>query len=760
MTARRVGKKELARATPTTPAPQAAFVLTRALASSYGILIVFPGIVLGVGLFLTLVGQRALRASNVTLGQARLAEQAQLVASHLQSALAAADPMLDRLSDFALTATPEQPPERAAAILLDVMQGHAGVAFASISFPDGTFQGSYVDTDGALRFQDSRVGQHDTHVRRYDYQGYDALRPLREETTAYDPRLRDFYALAAAERARIWTKPYPFYGTRYTGITRAAPVYLQKHGEQSLHAVLTVDFDVSELSHLLRSGELAGMRTLLFTPSGTLLAYPQGEKQIVGLPLTREHTLKYSDLHDPTLNAFFTALAAQQSAPASNLLAFEVGGAQHLAALANVSPPHSALDWTVAYVVPERVFFQSLHTYGQRSFGIAAVAVLLALGVSVAFARLVVRVRREAAEARAEAKRAHQQARELGSYRLVTCLGKGGMGEVWRAEHTLLAREAAIKLIRLDSGAPSTSEAQERFRREAQTLAALRSRNTIELFDYGVASDGTFFYVMELLDGLDLESLVVKYGPQPPGRVLRLLMQACRSLAEAHDAGLVHRDIKPANLFVCRAADEVDLVKVLDFGLVRELSGAEPDAPPLSTAAVLATTAAAGHEPPALDAKLTRAGTVMGTPEFMAPEQALGSPLDGRADLYALGCVGYWLLTGRLLFPKDTPMMILIAHIKEPPPSLAEHAPGVPHALERCIMDCLAKSPDQRPQTARDLLRRLAEAEAELQPSQIWSEARAHAWWQLYQPAARSSLSQGLTPSPQAQLRIADVRDS
>ncbi|HXK17009.1 MAG TPA: protein kinase [Polyangiaceae bacterium] len=761
MTARRVGKKELAHATPTTPAPKAAFVLTRALASPYGILIVFPAIVVAVGLFLTLVGQRALRASNLALGQQRLAEQAQLVASHLHSALEAADPMLDRLSDFALTATPEQPPERAAAILFDVMQGHAGVAFASISFPDGTFEGSYVDKDGAVRFQQSHVGQHGTLVRRYDYQGYGVISALREETNEYDPRLRDFYAEAAAQRTRIWTKPYPFYGSHYTGITRAAPVYLQKHGEPSLHAVLTVDFDVNELSHLLRSGELADVRTLLFTRSGTLLAYPQGEKRIAALPLGRDHTLQYTDLNDPELNALFAALprAAQPQAPTPNLLSFEVGGAQHLAALAHVSPPHSALDWTVAYVVPERVFFQSLHTYGQRSFGIAALAVLLALGVSVAFARLVVRVRRDAAEARAEAKRANQQARELGSYRLVTCLGKGGMGEVWRAEHTLLAREAAIKLIRLDSGAPSTSEAQERFRREAQTLAQLRSRNTIELFDYGVASDGTFFYVMELLDGLDLESLVIKHGPQPPGRVLRLLMQACRSLGEAHDAGLVHRDIKPANVFVCRAADEVDVVKVLDFGLVRELSGEEPDAPPLSTQAVWDTTGAAGQPPPTSDAKLTRAGTVMGTPEFMAPEQALGKPLDGRADLYALGCVAYWLLTGRLLFRKDAPMMILIAHIKEPPPSLDEQAPGVPHGLKLCIMDCLAKSPEHRPQSARELLRRLTEAETELTPEQTWTEARAHAWWQLHQPPTPSSLSHGLTPSPQAQLRIADVED-
>jgi serine/threonine-protein kinase len=375
---------------------------------------------------------------------------------------------------------------------------------------------------------------------------------------------------------------------------------------------------------------------------------------------------------------------------------------------------------------------------------------------------LVVRVRREAAEARAEAKRANQEARELGSYRLVKCLGKGGMGEVWRAEHRLLAREAAIKLIRLDSGAPSTSEAQERFRREAQTLAALRSRNTIELFDYGVASDGTFFYVMELLDGLDLESLVVKYGPQPPARVLRLLMQACRSLAEAHDVGLVHRDIKPANLFVCRAADEVDVVKVLDFGLVRALTeGEEPDAPPLSTRAVLATTAAAGLETP-LDGKLTRAGSVMGTPEFMAPEQALGQKLDGRADLYALGCVGYWLLTGQLVFKKETAMMLLIAHINEPPPSLDTRAPGpVPRGLKLCIMDCLAKAPAQRPQTARELLRRLGEAEQESLGDQSWSDERAQAWWQTHQPATRVSLSASLTPSPspKEERRIADARD-
>jgi serine/threonine protein kinase len=760
MTAPRIGKRELAREETATNGQSRTRLLTRALASSYGILIVFPGIVVSVGLFLTLLGQRSLTDSNRDLGQHRLAEQAKLVASHLRGALDSADPMLDRLSDFTLEHTPDKPKEAAAAVLLDLMQGRPGVAYVSISFTDGTFQGAFFE-GGRVLFQDSRVGPSRdgglpfTNVRRFEYRGHDALTPLDEAASQYDPRRRDFYVKASVARTRVWTKPYPFYGNHHTGVTRAAPVYLQDGGERRLHAVLTVDFDVDELSRLLRAGELPDMHTLLFTGNGTLLAYPQGEQRIAKLPLSLEHALSYRELKDPTLDAFFAKLGPNPRL-GRQLLAFDVAGVSHLAALAPVSED-SSLDWTVAYTVPERVFFESLHAYGQRSFGIAAIAVFLALGVSVAFARLVVRVRREARDAREEAKRANQAARELGSYRLVKCLGKGGMGEVWRAEHRLLAREAAIKLIRHADGEPASKEAQERFRREAQTLAQLRSRNTIELFDYGVSSDGTFFYVMELLEGLDLESLVIKNGPQPPGRVLRLLMQACRSLGEAHEVSLVHRDIKPANLFVCRVADEVDVVKVLDFGLVRALKGDEDDTEPLSTQAVFETTAAASLQAP-LDAKLTRAGSVMGTPEFMAPEQALGRKLDGRADLYALGCVGYWLLTGRLVFHKNTPMLTLLAHIQEPPPSLDEMVVGgVPHGLKLCIVDCLAKSPDHRPQDARALLTRLVEAERQLEPDQVWTEERAQAWWQKYQPATRPSSPAGLTPSPNAQVRIADI---
>jgi len=244
------------------------------------------------------------------------------------------------------------------------------------------------------------------------------------------------------------------------------------------------------------------------------------------------------------------------------------------------------------------------------------------------------------------------KARRLGAYQLEERLGAGGMGEVWRARHRMLARPAAIKLIRPDvlgSASEGGRTLLERFEHEAQATASLRSPHTIEVYDFGLSQDGTFFYVMELLDGIDLQKLVDQDGPQPPERVIHLLSQACHSLHEAHQAGMVHRDIKPANLFVCRYGLDLDFVKVLDFGLVKEQQ--------------IRGTAAA---------TLTECGTIIGTPGFMAPEVALGKEgVDGRADLYALGCVGYWLLTGSMLFEVATPMDMVVKHVTEAPEPLA-----------------------------------------------------------------------------------------
>ncbi len=381
---------------------------------------------------------------------------------------------------------------------------------------------------------------------------------------------------------------------------------------------------------------------------------------------------------------------------------------------------------------------------------------LLATLLSTAFARLVVRVRKEASEARDAARRARKEARELGSYRLVEKLGAGGMGEVWRAEHRLLARQAAIKLIRQEEGASVGKVAQERFRREAQSLASLRSRNTIELFDYGVTEDGTFFYVMELLDGLDLETLVAKDGPQSPARVVKLLIQACRSLAEAHSTGLVHRDVKPANIFVCRVADELDIVKVLDFGLVRTVNQDEPEldepAPLVSPATTSDAPSESSERLSALgrgeaDAssapRLTRADHVMGTPDFMAPVQAMGGEVDARADIYALGGVAFWLLAARPVFLARSVLAQLTAQMCEQPVPIQEVcAADIPPALAALIHSCLAKVPGERPQTAGELLESLLAIDREI--GKEW-DSQLHAWWQNWDGARPELMSTSAT---------------
>jgi len=303
------------------------------------------------------------------------------------------------------------------------------------------------------------------------------------------------------------------------------------------------------------------------------------------------------------------------------------------------------------------------------------------------------------------------KARELGSYRLEEVLGKGGMGEVYRASHHTLARPAAIKLIRQEVlGGTSAAGARlilERFRREAQATASLKSPHTISLYDFGVSEDGTFFLVMELLDGLDLERLVQTFGPVPVERAVYLLEQACASLEEAHVNGLVHRDIKAGNIFTCRLGLEVDFVKVLDFGLVK----AESSDPGQSL--------------------LTAPNTTAGTPAYIAPETVLGTQVDHRADIYALGCVAYWLVTGKLVFDAPSAVAMMLKHANEPPIAPSRRTEiELPAAFDEVILSCLAKRPHDRPQSARELAARLRAAV----PGAEWDEERATRWWERHRP--------------------------
>jgi len=314
-----------------------------------------------------------------------------------------------------------------------------------------------------------------------------------------------------------------------------------------------------------------------------------------------------------------------------------------------------------------------------------------------------------------------RQARELGSYELIEQIGAGGMGAVWRARHRFLARDAAVKLVRPESLGDSDSAAQaqlRRFEREAQATALLRSQHSIRLFDFGTADDGSFYYVMELLEGRDLESLIKEFGPLPQERAMFVLRQVCHSLAEAHARGMVHRDIKPANIYLCRMGLEFDFVKVLDFGLVQTR---RPD----PSTAVTET--------------LITAQKLIGTPAYMAPEVILGrDDVDRRADVYAIGCVAFYLLTGTRVFQDGNQMQVLVDHVHTPPvPPSSRISPPLSREVDQFVLDCLRKDPTERPQDAKELLQRIEASNL----ASTWSNAHAYAWWQARLPELSAPLS-------------------
>lgn len=322
---------------------------------------------------------------------------------------------------------------------------------------------------------------------------------------------------------------------------------------------------------------------------------------------------------------------------------------------------------------------------------------------------------------------AAQKAQDLGSYQLESLIGRGGMGEVWRARHKMLAREAAIKIIRpelVEGGSARQADvAVRRFEREARVTADLQSPHTVYLYDFGTSREGHFYFVMELLDGISLQRLVQSFGPQPGSRVIHLLRQVCLSLEEAHARGMVHRDLKPSNIMACKVALQHDFVKVLDFGLVKPTQADDIT-------------------------NLTVEGVSAGTPGYIAPEIAMGEErIDGRADLYTLGCVAYFLLTGTMVFTETSPTAMAVAHVQKvpAPPSERTELPIAPD-LERVVLQCLAKKADDRPASARALIRMLdACADAKQ-----WCTDDADAWWRTHLPPSSSLRTPAIDDQPVA----------
>ncbi len=293
-----------------------------------------------------------------------------------------------------------------------------------------------------------------------------------------------------------------------------------------------------------------------------------------------------------------------------------------------------------------------------------------------------------------------EKAKQVGPYTLLGKLGAGGMGVVYKARHALLRRPTAVKLLPVDKiGADSL----QRFEREVQHTAELTHPNTVAIHDYGRSADGVFYYAMEFLDGVDLETLVRRCGPMSPGRVAFILRQACDALDEAHTRGLIHRDVKPANIMLCRQGRRADVVKVLDFGLVKDL---------------------------AVEDGVTREDAIAGTPAYIAPETLTDpSRVGPGVDIYAMGAVAYWLLTGQTVFKGKTHVEVFAHHVHTQPAAPSREVDGLPESFDRLILQCLSKKPADRPASAASLV----EALDALAAAHPWSSKDAHAWWDAFE---------------------------
>jgi len=361
----------------------------------------------------------------------------------------------------------------------------------------------------------------------------------------------------------------------------------------------------------------------------------------------------------------------------------------------------------IALRIFDEPFYRALQSIvGRETVTDLGLALVISVLTSTVGTQIIYSLRREA-----------RVARNMGQYQLQERIAVGGMGEIWRASHRFLARPAAIKVIQPEKVDPldrsAAAEVLERFEREAQATATLESLHTVRVYDFGRTDDGEFYYAMELLNGFDVEQLVERYGPIGPARAVHLLVQACDSLAEAHALGQVHRDIKPSNLFLCKVGLAFDVIKVLDFGLVTRAGSEETR-----------------------DARLQDEG-MAGTPAYMAPEQVLAvTTIDERADIYALGCVAYWMITGHTLFDIERPLAMAVAHVKAPPmpPSRRTEMP-VPKDLEAVIMQCLEKEPARRPATAEELSTMLLACAC----GDVWGPGSAREWWNKHRPLEHSA---------------------
>jgi serine/threonine protein kinase len=507
----------------------------------------------------------------------------------------------------------------------------------------------------------------------------------------YDPRTRPWFQGAMAQAGRgtpstFWTEPYVFFTTKEPGITVATTV-TSRQGDTLVIALDLLLMDISRFTSQLPVRQ-HGIAAVL-TPEGRVLGVPRHEHFQDAKALKQAVLSPAADLGIEPLSDAVSRWRAAGSEQ-EQIFSFKSQGEGWWAGFEPFDLSPQRRLW-IGVAVPETDFLQQVKRERDRmllvTLGAVLLAVLMALLMDRAFRRKV--------------HQAVQAARQLGQYNLQEEIGTGAMGSVYRAQHAMLRRPTAIKLLRPDQ--VENEAAMARFEREARLTSRLNHPHTIAIYDYGKTPDGVFYYAMEYLVAVDLQTLVRQTGPMVPARMTYVLRQVCGSLQEAHGIGLIHRDIKPSNIMLTERAGDPDFVKVLDFGLVKDLGSAE-------------------------EAELTTANSLTGTPLYLSPE-AIGDPrsVGAASDIYGLGAVAYFLLTGRPVFTGQTLVEVCAKHLHETPRPPSERlGQPLPGDVETVVLACLAKEPAERPKGVGELSAMLARCE----DSSRWGPVQARHWWQ------------------------------
>ena len=505
----------------------------------------------------------------------------------------------------------------------------------------------------------------------------------------FDPKTRPWYqkTLEAGENEIVATQPYVFFTSNKPGITISTRWRKRDTGRQFITAIDILLSKLTRISQSLRPTE-NGM-VFVFTQDQRLVGLPADERLSTESAVNAALLKTISDVDLPVLQAGVAKW--EQHGRTDQSFPFEVDGESWWAGFEWIEdhPDHAGF-WT-GILVPENDFLGELSF--QRNISLAAV---VGLGLILALILVLDAIRKMRFEVKEAVSHIGQK---LGPFELLYKIGDGGNGSVYRAKHALLKRPTAIKVM-LPQYA-SSDFAKKRFINEVQMTSSLAHPNTVAVFDFGQTPDGTLYYAMEHLNGVTLEDLVRVSGPQPATRVMGILYQICGSLMEAHAQGLIHRDIKPTNIMLCEHGGLFDVVKVLDFGLVKDVQQNAPE--------------------------LTQENAIVGTPFYLAPELITDATVFSSAsDLYALGGVGYYLLTGHNVFEGESAVEICAMHLHEEPiPPSQRTVREIPSDLEAVIMACLAKQPGDRPQSARDMSEMLTQCNG----FGDWTQEQAKKWW-------------------------------